>query len=205
MQLVNLNGAFLIGPGSEWFWAAAQLVIVVVSLLGIQRQLRAQGVSNALAQLEALVDRWDSKLMMTARLQTALHIREHGMPTRIPVRAEPFLSFFEILDELNLRGYLSIEQIFNHCYGTLVVWGRLIGPAIQGTRDFEGSQEVWAGLERLNMKCQAYAAAHGGVGTVVDRPLDELLDQVIANLTEGLQLLHDVEANVMPRPSPTTA
>jgi hypothetical protein len=204
VDVINTDGAAIIGPGSEWFWAAAQFVVVVVSLAAIQRQLRAQNASNSFAQLETLVDRWDSKLMMTARLRTAIKIQEEGVPTEIPVTAQTFLAFFEILDGLEERGHIAIDEIYDAWYGTLAVWWRLIGPAIEGTRAFEGNQLIWTGLERLNNECRAYAAAHGGIGTVQTRPLSDLIDQVIANLTEGLQLLHDVEANVMPRAAAST-
>jgi hypothetical protein len=42
VTLINTDGLALIGPGSEWFWAAAQFVVVVVSLVGIYSQLQAQ-------------------------------------------------------------------------------------------------------------------------------------------------------------------
>ena len=46
-MLINTNGLAIFGPGSEWFWSMAQFVVVVVTLVGIYRQLRAQGGERA--------------------------------------------------------------------------------------------------------------------------------------------------------------
>jgi hypothetical protein len=46
---VRLDDLVVIGPGSEWFWAMPQFVAVVVTLVAIYRQLKAQGSANTLS------------------------------------------------------------------------------------------------------------------------------------------------------------
>jgi hypothetical protein len=42
VKLINTDGMALIGPGSEWFWAAITGLILAVTFIAIYRQLRAQ-------------------------------------------------------------------------------------------------------------------------------------------------------------------
>ncbi len=62
----------LFGPGSEWFWAMAQFLVLTVTGLAIYRQLRAQGSANALQAQAALIARWDSPEMVRVRLAALL-------------------------------------------------------------------------------------------------------------------------------------
>ena len=38
MQLINVTGLSLFGPGSEWFWSMLQFVIVAITLIAIYRR-----------------------------------------------------------------------------------------------------------------------------------------------------------------------
>jgi len=40
VNLVNLEGSAIFGPGSQWFWSMAQFILVAVTLIGIYYQLR---------------------------------------------------------------------------------------------------------------------------------------------------------------------
>ncbi|MBA3687727.1 MAG: hypothetical protein H0W81_02650 [Chloroflexi bacterium] len=73
MTVINRDGA-LIGPGSEWFWAMAQFVVVTITLLAIYRQVRAEGSANALQQVDSFKAHWESDQMRRIRLQIALHL-----------------------------------------------------------------------------------------------------------------------------------
>ena len=112
MQLVNWSGA-IFGPGSEWFWTFAQFVLVVATLFGIYRQLRAQGATNAFQRIELLEGRWTSLQMTYAKLEFALAVKYQG--------AEP----------MSIRTYIPILEYFaaprSRMIGTFAsVWTLLI-------------------------------------------------------------------------------
>jgi hypothetical protein len=100
MNLINLEGSAILGPGSEWFWAMAQFVVVVVSLYGIYRQLRAQGAANALQRIESLQGLYESERMTYARLATALDLKYNQLSSETMEKARPILDFFENLGDL---------------------------------------------------------------------------------------------------------
>ena len=54
MNLINLDGITLIGPGSEWFWSAASGIVLAVTFVSLCRQLRLQAAASAVSQIEAL-------------------------------------------------------------------------------------------------------------------------------------------------------
>lgn len=73
--LFNLEGSAIFGPGSEWFWALAQFIVVVVTLLAVYRQLQAQAAANAVARTDSLLNQFESKEMVLAQLQVAIQLR----------------------------------------------------------------------------------------------------------------------------------
>ena len=95
MSLFNWEGAAIFGPGSEWFWAMAQFVVVVITLAGIYRQLRAQSSANAFHQMATLNDRWNSDHLVRARLALVLHFRYEEAGAGIPSLMRPMCDFFE--------------------------------------------------------------------------------------------------------------
>ncbi len=111
MKLINTDGMAFIGPGSEWFWAAAQFVVVVVSLYGIYHQLRSQGAANAVQRIATLEGEWKSPRMIYARLVLALHLKYEPPNLDGLFKAGPLLNFFVNLANLNEAGYLSVEEI----------------------------------------------------------------------------------------------
>jgi hypothetical protein len=82
MTLINTNGMVLIGPGSEWFWTALSGMVLAVTFVALYRQLRLQRAANALNAMEALTRRWESRDLVTTRLEAALAMRsprQHGL------------------------------------------------------------------------------------------------------------------------------
>ena len=83
MQLVNWSGA-LIGPGSEWFWAMLQFVVVAATLIGLYRQLRLQSSQQAIEQLGAFDREWRDELNSRVCLEILLSLRDGVDPAHIP-------------------------------------------------------------------------------------------------------------------------
>ncbi len=84
MNLINLNGLALIGPGSEWFWSMLQFVIVAITLYAIFRQVRLQASAAAIEQVEALYREWNSERMARNRLIVLEALRDGVDPANIP-------------------------------------------------------------------------------------------------------------------------
>ena len=64
--MINLDGLTIVGPGSEWFWSMAQLMLLAVTFVVIYRQLRAQGATNVVQRMDSLAHRWKTGEMTHA-------------------------------------------------------------------------------------------------------------------------------------------
>jgi len=186
MQLVNWQGA-LIGPGSEWFWAAAQFVVVVVSLLGIYRQLRSQGAANAVQRIETLEGEWSSPRMAHARLVLALHLKYDSDDRVGFFKARPVLDFIVNLGNLNDWGFLSLEEIDSTWGQAIPVWMALIGSVVDVARANDGRADLYD-LDPLIARLRGLQRKKG----MVPPPLDEgtlarMLDWAIAANTATLE------------------
>lgn len=58
-----------IGPGSEWFWSMAHLVVVAVTLIGIYYQFRLQRAAATFEQLNRLQKEWGAEHLARATLR----------------------------------------------------------------------------------------------------------------------------------------
>ena len=142
MKLVNLDGLTIIGPGSEWFWAAAQFIVVVVSLYGIYRQLRSQGAANAVQRIETLEGEWNSTRLSHARLAVALHLKYETDDMAGFFKARPVLDFFVNLGNLYEWGYLSIEEVEATWGDAVPIWAALTRRLVDAERTEIGRAHV---------------------------------------------------------------
>jgi hypothetical protein len=186
MQLVNWQGA-LIGPGSEWFWAAAQFVVVVVSLFGIYRQLRSQGAANAVQRIETLEGEWTSPKMTHARLVLALHLKYESQDLAGFFKARPILDFFVNLGNLHDWGFLSLDEIDSTWGQAIPVWTALIGSLVDVARANDGRANIYD-LDSLIARLRGLQRKKG----MEPPPLDEatlarMLDWAIAANTASLE------------------
>lgn len=147
MQLINWSGA-LFGPGSEWFWAFAQFVVVVVSLVGIYYQLRLARSANAFEQLSRLQEQWESERMLRHRLATYLALRDGGSRSNVPPNAAYFIAdFWESLGALTRAGHVD-PRLVKETYGlTCRSWWWILGPLIDAERVASGDPTVYAHFE----------------------------------------------------------
>lgn len=197
--MAELLGTWLdaiVGPGSEWFWAAAQFVVVVVSLLGIYRQLRAQTSANAFHQLATLHDRWDSDRLTRVRLELALHFRHARDDPGIPLMMAPLCDFFEDVAVLEEGGHLRRKDVWLDWNRTVEFWWSILGPAIQQRRQlYPGDYEAFEGLNAL---MRTLDRSGGQVNTFDPITTSRILDDLIASLTVALRLEHESRAGIVP-------
>jgi hypothetical protein len=203
MQLVDLEGTSIFGNGSDWFWAMAQFVVVVISLFGIYRQLQAQGAANALGRIETLHRRYESREMNLAKLSLAIQLRQGRALASMLMRVDTVAGFFETLYELNQAGFMSIREIDARFGGGIQVWWRLLKPTIDEGRRNEQDPQMAVGLERLNDLCDRIARDRGAPRTwITDGPETALVDEMIARTSDALELLNEVETKTIPRLPP---
>ncbi len=192
----------VIGPGSEWFWAAAQFVLVAVSLLGIYRQLKAQGSANAMQRLSTLHDRWNSERLIRARLKLAIALR-HGAGDGLAPLLGPITDFFEDIALLEASGHVSRREIWIDWNRTIEFWWGVLEPEIRKQRAqypgefarFEGLAERMVELDRRS----------GQVNTFDSDTVRRTLDDVIEGLTASLRLEVEARAGDLPAIPPSSA
>ena len=201
MELINTEGSALFGPGSEWFWSMAQFVVVVATLVGIYRQLRAQSASNSLARIESFWDRYTSREMNLAKLNVAIQLRYGDPPTEMNARMDPIAMFFDLLYDQYRAGFMSSKEIDDRFGGGAQIWWRLLRPAIEGSRAIENDPHLYEGFQMIDSLCGQLAAGRGSPRTYfLEAPLPLLLDEMVKRTTEGLELLNDAKSDAIPRP-----
>jgi hypothetical protein len=107
--MINLDdGLILIGPGSEWFWAAFQGVVVAVTLWALFRQVRLQTAQKMRDDVAALDAEWDSERMLRYRLVVAIAQRDGTPPEGLP-RGAPgaIANFWEEVGSFTRGKYLN--------------------------------------------------------------------------------------------------
>jgi hypothetical protein len=201
---MNLSGLVIIGPGSEWFWSMAQFFAVVITLLGIYRQLRAQGAANALQKMQFRADRWDSDRMTHARLATALHLKyERPGPGMEPAMVE-VADFWETIAGLLEDGHLRLRDVAS--WGRSVqMWWALMTPAIMAERAHQ-RVPVYDSWERLDKLMRVSETKAGFPFQLDATTLPRILDDVIRINTGRLRIAQEVNAGVIPTaPKPVVA
>jgi hypothetical protein len=198
VTLINTDGMAFIGPGSEWFWAAAQFVVVVVTLYGIYRQLRSQGAANAVQRIETLEGEWKSPRMVYARLVLALHLKYESPNLDGLAKAAPLLNFFVNLANLNEAGYLSVEEIEANWGMQIPIWTALTAPLVDIQREIDRRPDIYD-LDSLNKRLRALGRKKGVAPFPLDQEaLGRMLDLAIANCTAALQREAAWQSGVIP-------
>lgn len=151
MRIVNWDGT-IFGTGSEWFWAAAQFVLVAVSLVSIYRQLLGQGSANALARIAQLEGEWNSPRAVNGRLTVLKMLKADGRHPGgdVVLRANAMLNFFENLAGLHAQRFISLSEIETTWGRPIRVFWVLLKPAILEQRQLYRGDQVWEGFESLN-------------------------------------------------------
>jgi hypothetical protein len=205
VNLINWQGSAIFGLGSEWFWSMAQFVVVVVTLGGIYRQLRAQGAANALHRIESLQGRYTSERMEYTKLALALDLKYEAMSNRTRALASPLLNFFVDLGNLHEEGYISLNEITDSWGRPIQIWGALLAPVVQRQRVIEGIPDMWD-FHKLMAGVRELEAKRGIPLLQLDQStLPELLDFVIEHHTANQRLEQEWKSGVIPTAPATVA
>lgn len=157
---MNLQNIVLIGPGSEWFWTAAQFVAVVISLVAIYGQLKAQSGANFVQRMEALQARWDSPRMAYCRLELALHLRYQEPDPACYLKAMPLLDFFADLYNMEVEGHIRINEIAANWNRSIQEWVAFTEALVRDRREATNNPLIYD-LEPLLEKLRGWEKKRG--------------------------------------------
>ncbi len=204
-MIFNLSGIGIFGPGSEWFWAMAQFLVLSVTGLAIYRQLRAQGSANALGAQESLLARWESSEMVRQRLDALIHIAS-GAPGEPPTLGTVG-NFFANMAALRAHRHLQPTDSWEIWSAQVQFWWALQVPSLARYRarnpgvygEFEELAATMAQLDRKN------AVPNFEIGDLEPR-IEREIERLVARLrldrdaTQGL-----VPTWPVPKPAPKPA
>ena len=199
MKIINTDGLAFIGPGSEWFWAAAQFVVVAVTLVAIYLQLRTQAAANFMQRLETLGAYWNSPRMTHARLDLALHLRYEQADLACFYKATPILDFFADLHNLQVEGYISVKEIAANWGQSIQVWTTLTAPLVELRRQDTKRLDLYD-LEPLNARLRAHERRRLGPLTLDPEARRIELDDAIRRATTALEQEAAWRSGAIPRP-----
>jgi hypothetical protein len=145
----------IFGPGSEWFWAMSQFIVLTVTGVAIYRQLRAQGSANALQAQAALVARWNAPEMVRLRVATMLAVAS-GTPIQ-PVTLRLVGNFFAEMAALRTHRHLRPTDSWEIWSGQIQFWWALVLPWIseiraKNTGIYGEFEEFAAEMARLDLE-----------------------------------------------------
>jgi hypothetical protein len=197
MNLVNLEGSALLGPGSEWFWSMAQFVLVAGSLLGIYYQLRAQRSASLYDQSAALTREWFDEGFSVSRL--AFLIEQEGRPrdSQLPSSSLEVGAFFERLGYLVARKHVRAVDIWHQLRFEIGSWWALLEPGVRHERATSGLPGIMSWFEKLELEMRRLDREIVGKEQVMTATDDEIrlwIDQI----TTWFRLRSDVRNGVLP-------
>jgi hypothetical protein len=187
MGIVSSQPVVLIGPGSEWFWSAAQFVVVAVSLLGIYYQLRLQRAANAFDQLARLEAEWTSELLIRARLSVARSVQAR---TATPIGALSVVGqFWERTASLAREGHVDARLVYESIGSALLYSWAMLGDEVVRRREQSQVTDLLIHFEWLAGRFAEYAKEHGTTVLFTREAVIGQLDQNIAGLEDRLQMV----------------
>ena len=122
MQLINVTGLSLFGPGSEWFWSMLQFVIVAITLIAIYRQVRLQASAAAIQQIDAVVKDFSSEAMTRHTLDLEVALRDGVAGEDVPYGAASTVGdFWEGIGYLVRAGHID-RTLLREAIGNGAQW-----------------------------------------------------------------------------------
>ena len=126
MTVINTNGMTIIGPGSEWFWAALSGIVTMVTLLAIWRQLRLQASQAAIEQVDAVMRDFFSERMLGHQLALLLALQAGVDRAQLPDgSATAIVNYFGKLGQLAKAGHVDLKNIGGMALVGLAWWATL--------------------------------------------------------------------------------
>jgi hypothetical protein len=201
VNLVNLDGLTIIGPGSEWFWSAASGIVLAVTFLAIYRQLRVQSAAAAVAQIEA----------MTAPSEKLLR---HGLVLLEAFKANPIIrtplpegaaawveNHFERQATLARKGFMNVDLLLDLDSSNWQTWWWLLEPDVRMSRERSGDPHVLENFEWLARAATEFDRRRGQQPPSEEYILGSL-DRWTSWFEDQIRVEVEVRSDVMPQRLP---
>jgi Domain of unknown function (DUF4760) len=155
--MIPLQGIF--GPGSEWFWAMAQFLVIAVTLFFINSQIKLQRLANALSSLFTLREQWRSDKMRYAR--KVICENKDKSSNKIGANEGAILGFFEEIGVYLYSGVFDEKMIWDlYSYWIEHYW-IILEPHIQEYRKNASDETLFERFESLH-KCMSAISRRRG-------------------------------------------
>jgi hypothetical protein len=177
------------GPGSEWFWAMLQFVVVAVTLVGIYYQLRLQRAANAFEQLRRFGEQWESEQILRARLEMARAVVA-GVET--PQGAMALIGdYWETVASLVRERHVDERLVSETLGGAAAMWWTALSDATIRIRKDRMDPTMLANFEWLAKRLSA-DGAKSGAALVYDKvALMHIFEAGIPSLTDRIRMAEE--------------
>jgi hypothetical protein len=197
MTLINTEGLALIGPGSEWFWSMLQLVVVLVSLVGLYRQLKLQTSASAFEQLRAIVNDWGSERLLRCRVELLRALRDGTHAADLPPGVGVILlDYFETVGLLIRNGHVSRELVWETFGNVCQSWWVTMKPYLMRIREVEADSKIGEHFEWLASEMATLEAKLPNPTVIDDAYIARTLDEKLATAVESLRIVRSLRAPV---------
>lgn len=149
MPLVDLGELVILGPGSEWFWAMAQFVVVAVTGLAIFRQLHAQRSSAVYDQMSAWRHEFDGPAMTRHKLALMQAIKNRAPSAGIPRANDEVPDYFDLVGYLISRRHVRAEDFWNDSRELVSFYWGALAPYIEQERATKDDPTLYQWFEWL--------------------------------------------------------
>ena len=193
----NAEPIVLIGPGSEWFWAAVGSVVTIVTLLAIYRQLRLARSQNAVAQVATYNRDWDSERMLRHRLATLTALRDGANVSDVVFgSARAIGGFWEDIGALTRGGHLNARLLWDGSGGDCADYWLVMKPFARQLRTELRMPTLFENFEWLAGVMRDFSRRAGG-----PEPDDEYLATMFKRRIAAYQDSIKVEEDLRRTPS----
>jgi hypothetical protein len=192
------GGWVLVGPGSEWFWSMVGNVVLVVTLVGLYLQLRADRATRTFAQAQALEEAWSRRPFQVQRLQALIALDGRPVEDGMPHEATAVMAWFDRLGMMVRKGYIHQGDVADSFDEVMLWWWSITRPYLERDRERYGAPAHLADLDLLAARFATawqrdFGRPYEPVGGIAER---------IDALDSGLRFERDIENGVFPQRNP---
>ena len=147
--MISSEGMPILGTGSEWFWTALSTLVVLVSLVAIYRQIRAQSATNAITQMLGFEAELDSERTVRYKLAILEALHDGAAPASVPEGpAFAIATFFERVGFLTRNEHFDRRLVWvSRPYADW--WWQTLSPWVRQRRLEENDPALFAHFEWL--------------------------------------------------------
>ena len=194
MTVLNVDGAAIFGPGSEWLWTMAQFLALAVTGVAIYRQLRAQAWANGLKIFSRFGDDFQSEQMIRQKLEALIEIA--GGNRRMTPALDHIGGWFDGLAEARYHGHMSPKNAAEEFGLVAQLYWALFAPLAPEFRKVDPT--IWKTWERWLAEVREYERKAGDVQDLSPERLARWLPETIEYYIARLRIEQETRTGVIP-------